>query len=205
MLLTGNGSQRNSARASTAAGAATIVCFGDSLTAGFGLAAAQSYPSVLQDELRRRGYEYRVLNLGRNGDTTYDALRRLPEALAARPAMVVLEFGANDMLRGLPLTAAQANLARMIGEFHKAGSQVILAGFALPPALSPGYIPRFNGMYPELAAQHGVTLIPSFLEGVAGNPAMMQPDYLHPNAAGARRVAEIVLRTIEPLLRRESA
>jgi acyl-CoA thioesterase-1 len=182
----------------------TIVCFGDSLTAGFGLAQSQSYPAVLQEELNRRGYGNRVVNLGRNGDTTHDGLRRLPEALAARPAIVVLEFGANDMLRGLPLTAAQANLGRMIGELRAAGSQVILAGFALPPALSPGYIPKFNGMYPELAARHGVTLIPSFLEGVAGNPAMMQPDYLHPNAAGARRVAEIVLKTIEPLLRREA-
>jgi acyl-CoA thioesterase-1 len=179
-----------------------IACFGDSLTAGFGLETGQSYPDVLQKELDRRGYRYRVANFGVSGDTTQDGLARLPMVLADKPALVVLEFGANDGLRGQPVTNTEANLRQMIEAFQKAGAQVVLAGMTLPPNYGPDYIRRFDGMYTDLAARYKLTLIPFFLEGVATRPDLMQRDGLHPSAEGARIVAALVLKYVQPLLKK---
>ena len=175
-----------------------IACFGDSLTAGFGLNAGQSYPDLLQIELDRQGYHYRVSNLGISGDTTQDGLARLPLALAEKPAIVVLELGANDGLRGQPVENAENNLAQIIEAFQKGGARVVLAGITLPPNYGPEYIRRFNSMYPDLARRFKVQLIPFLLEGVAGHAGLMQQDGLHPNAQGARIVSATVFHALLP-------
>lgn len=179
-----------------------IVCFGDSLTAGLGLDPGQAYPDLLQKQLDSHGYSYRVVNLGVSGDTTQDGLDRLPLVLAEKPRFVVLEFGANDGLRGQPVPNAEKNLAQMIEQLQDAGARVILAGITLPPNYGPDYIGRFNAMYPDLAARYKVSLIPFLLKGVAGNPNLMQRDGLHPNAQGEPLVVQTVWRSLEPLLRR---
>jgi acyl-CoA thioesterase I len=171
-----------------------IVCFGDSLTAGAGLDPAQAYPEILQKELDARGKRYRVVNAGVSGDTTQDGLARLPLVLAEKPAVVVLEFGANDGLRGQPVTSSEANLRQMIEELQKAGAKVVLAGMTLPPNYGTEYIGKFERMYKELAKEHKLTLIPFFLEGVAGKSGLMQQDGLHPTAEGSRIVASTVLK-----------
>jgi acyl-CoA thioesterase-1 len=173
-----------------------IVCFGDSLTAGAGLDPAQSYPDVLQKELDARGKRYRVVNAGVSGDTTQDGLARLPMVLAEKPAIVVLEFGANDGLRGQPVASATANLRQMIEGLQKAGAKVVLAGMTLPPNYGPEYIRQFEAMYKGLAAEYRLTLIPFFLEGVGGNARLMQQDGLHPTPEGTRIVARNVLKYI---------
>ena len=177
-----------------------VVCFGDSLTAGFGLDPSQTYPDVLQRELDRRGYGYRVVNLGVSGDTSQDGLARLDQALAEKARIVVLEFGANDGLRGQPVDIAERNLGQMMEAFEGAGARVVLAGITLPPNYGPAYLARFDAIFPRLAAKYTTPLIPFLLSGVAGHGDLMQSDGLHPNARGARLVAETVRRQVEPLL-----
>ena len=179
-----------------------IVCFGDSLTAGLGLDSGESYPDVLQKLLDRRGYHYRVVNLGVSGETTQDGLERVSMVLAEKPGIVVLEFGANDGLRGQPVANAERNLTRMVEQLQGAGVRVILAGITLPPNYGPAYIQRFDAMYKNLAAKYKLRLIPFLLAGVGGNPRLMQRDGLHPNAAGARIVAATVAQALEPVLKR---
>ncbi len=146
-----------------------IACFGDSLTAGFGLDPGQTYPDLLQKEMDRRGLRYRVANLGVSGDTSRDGLERLPMALAMKPAIVILELGANDGLRGQPLSHTEANLAQIIEAMRKGGARLVLAGITLPPNYGPEYIQRFNEMYKRLAVKYKLTYIPFLLAGVAGN------------------------------------
>jgi acyl-CoA thioesterase I len=179
-----------------------IVCFGDSLTAGFGLDPGRSYPDLLQGEFDRKGHRYRVVNMGVSGDTTQDGLARLPMVLAEHPQIVVLEFGANDGLRGQPVSVAEQNQARIIEALQKAGARVVLAGITLPPNYGPEYLNRFNAMYPELAKRYRLPLIPFLLADVATRPNLMQRDGLHPNAEGTRLVAQNVLRVVEPLLQK---
>jgi acyl-CoA thioesterase I len=179
-----------------------IICFGDSLTAGYGLDPGQSYPDLLQRELDRRGYHYRVINRGVSGDTTQDGLARLGAVIADHPQIVILEFGANDGLRGLPVSLAEMHLSRLVEELRKAGAQVVLAGITLPPNYGPDYVTRFDTMYTNLAKRYQLPLIPFLLEGVATKPDLMQQDGLHPNRAGTRIVVQNVLKTLEPLLRK---
>jgi acyl-CoA thioesterase-1 len=179
-----------------------IVCFGDSLTAGYGLDPGQSYPDLLQRELDRRGYRYRVINRGQSGDTTQDALARLSSVIAEHPQIVILEFGANDGLRGLPVSITEMHLARLIEDLRKSGAKVILAGITLPPNYGPEYVTRFDAMYTALAKRYQVPLIPFLLKGVATRPNLMQQDGLHPNAAGTRIVVQNVLKALLPLLRK---
>jgi acyl-CoA thioesterase I len=178
-----------------------IAAFGDSLTEGFGVDSSRSYPEVLQRELDRLGYRYRVVNLGLSGDTTTGGLARIDAVLALKPAFVILEFGANDGLRGLPVAQTKANLEKMIAALQKAGAKVILAGMTLPPNYGPEYIRRFEGVFRDLAAKYRTGLIPFLLEGVAGNGRLMQRDGLHPNAAGYPRVAANVFKALEPELK----
>lgn len=178
-----------------------IVAFGDSLAAGYGLAAGESFPDRLQKLLDQRGLRYRVVNQGISGDTTSGGAARVKQALQLKPAVVILELGANDGLRGLPLTATRANLAGMIDQFRQGGAKVLLAGITLPRNYGPDYIQAFEKIYRDLARDKRVALIPFLLEGVATNPSLMQPDSLHPTAAGARRVAATVLRHLQPLLK----
>jgi acyl-CoA thioesterase-1 len=178
-----------------------IVAFGDSLTAGFGLPPGESYPDDLQKLLDQHGLRYRVVNQGISGDTTEGGLDRVPQALELRPAVVILELGANDGLRGLPLTATRANLAAMIDQFRHGGAKVLLAGMTLPRNYGPDYIQGFEKVFHDLAREKHVALIPFLLEGVATDPKLMQPDALHPTAEGARRVAATVLGYLRPLLK----
>jgi acyl-CoA thioesterase I len=178
-----------------------IVCFGDSITAGFGLDAGQNFPDLLQQDLDRRALHYRVVNLGVSGDTTQDGLARIPMALAEKPAIVLLELGGNDGLRGIPLAITQANLAQTIEEVQGAGARIVLAGMSLPPNYGPEFIGKFEAVYKSLAAKYKVTLIPFLLEGVGAHDEFMQRDGIHPNAAGARKVETLVMRTLTPLLK----
>jgi acyl-CoA thioesterase-1 len=180
-----------------------LVCFGDSLTAGFGVDPGHSYPNLLQQELDRQGYRYRVVNLGESGDTTQDGLDRLSLVTAEKPRLVIVEFGANDGLRGQPVSNMEKNLAAIVEALQQSGARVVLAGITLPPNYGPDYIKRFDAVYPELAVRYKVPLIPFLLEGAAGHADLMQQDGLHPNTAGTRLVAANVLRVIEPLLPRE--
>jgi len=177
-----------------------ILAFGDSLTAGYGVEAGESYPDHLQRMLDAAGYSYRVVNLGISGDTTDGGAARLDAALLLKPRVVILELGANDGLRGLPLERTRANLDLMINAFQGDGARVVLAGMTLPRNYGAAYVRDFEKVFRDLAKQRGAVLIPFFLEGVAMNPELMQPDALHPNAAGCRKVAELAFRHLEPLL-----
>jgi acyl-CoA thioesterase-1 len=179
-----------------------IVAFGDSLSAGLGAGEGRSYPDYLQAELDHRGYAYHVVNAGISGDTTSGGLARIGEVLALRPAIVILELGANDGLRGIPIASSQANLDRMIATLKKADARVVLAGMTLPPNYGPDYIRSFERMFTTLAAKHRLPLVPFLLEGVAGVARYMQDDGLHPTAEGNRLVAANVLKALEPLLKK---
>jgi acyl-CoA thioesterase-1 len=177
-----------------------IVAFGDSLTAGPGVHPESNYPAVLQHKLDAAGRRYRVVNLGVSGDTTGGGLARLSDVLALRPRIVVLELGANDGLRGLPVETTRANLEQIIQGLQGAGAQVVLAGMTLPPNYGAEYIRGFESVFVDLSRKYKTVRIPFFLEGVAPNPMLMLPDGLHPNAAGHRIVADHVMKALGPLL-----
>jgi acyl-CoA thioesterase-1 len=179
-----------------------ILAFGDSLTAGHGLELADSYPSQLQQELDRRGYKYRVVNAGISGDTTSGGLSRIDSALAVHPKIVILELGANDGLRGVPIREAKRNLEQMTVKSQAAGATVVLAGMTLPLNYGPDYIHDFEMMYPDLSRQYKTVLIPFFLEDVAARMDLNQEDGIHPTAKGYTIVVRTVLKYIEPLLER---
>jgi acyl-CoA thioesterase-1 len=177
-----------------------IVCFGDSLTAGQGLDDGQAYPEQLQKLLDRAGYRFRVLNFGASGETSQDGLARISMVLAEKPAVVVLEYGANDGLRGQPVANTEKNLGQMIEQLQSAKIKVVLAGITLPPNYGPTYIQRFEAMYANLAARYKVKLIPFLLAGVAGDPKLMQRDGLHPNAEGTQMVAATVKKSLDGVI-----
>lgn len=174
-----------------------IVAFGDSLTAGFGAEIGYSYPDFLQKELDRYNLHWRVVNAGVSGDTTMDGLNRVSDVLAYKPAIVILEFGGNDGLRGLPLQTTRENLDRMIAELQKVGVRVILAGMTLPPNYGPDYIHPFEQIYVDLANRYKIPRIRFLLEGVGGNSKLMQRDGLHATAEGNAIVAQNVFRTLK--------
>ncbi|WP_321474398.1 arylesterase [uncultured Paludibaculum sp.] len=178
-----------------------IVAFGDSLTAGYGLEPGLSYADFLQRKLDAKGYQYRVVNQGISGDTTDGGVTRVAEALRLKPAFVILELGANDGLRGLPVESTGANLTEMVDAFQKAGAQVILCGMTLPRNYGPDYIRNFEKVFHELTRTRKLTMIPFFLDGVATRPELMQRDGLHPTAKGTEMVAGTVMKYLEPLLK----
>jgi len=177
-----------------------IVAFGDSLTAGHGLEPGQSYADYLQRDLNSRGYLYRVVNLGISGDTTDGGVSRIESAVMLKPRVVILELGANDGLRGLPIQKTEANLDLMISTFQGAGAKVILCGMTLPRNYGADYIRDFERMFKDLSQKRRTLLIPFFLDGVATRRELMQPDGLHPTAEGTKRVAANVLKHLEPSL-----
>jgi acyl-CoA thioesterase-1 len=177
-----------------------IVALGDSLTAGLGVSADESYPSQLQRSLDRLRYRYRVINAGVSGDTTAGGLRRLAWVLNSKPELVILELGGNDGLRGLSLDQTKSNLSRIIQQLQQAGVTVVLAGMKLPPNYGPDYTRGFEAIYPALAEQYRLPLIPFFLEGVAASPTLNQADGIHPTKEGYRIIVELILKTLEPLL-----
>jgi acyl-CoA thioesterase-1 len=185
-----------------AAAAQTVVCFGDSLTAGYGAQPGSAYPDFLQKDLVTAGYHVHLVNLGIAGDATKDGLDRVTSVLAAHPAIVILELGANDGLRGQPAAGTLSNLASMIRSFQKARIRVLLLGMKVPPNLGPDYVRQFDSVFPTLAAQYHLPLVPFLLQGVYGNDSLMSEDSIHPNGAGYRIVAQTVLPYLETMLRK---
>ena len=179
-----------------------LVCFGDSLTAGYGADPGQSYPDYLQTNLDAMGYKYRVVNEGISGNTTKDGVERLDRIIALKPALVVVEFGGNDGLRGLPIEDSRKNLDKIVAALKANGTIVVLAGITLPPDYGPDYIKQFTGTYTLLAAKYHVPLLPFLLQNVYGVPGMMQRDQTHATAKGNQVVARNVLPLVLPLLRK---
>jgi acyl-CoA thioesterase-1 len=178
-----------------------LVCFGDSLTAGPGVGPGQSYPDYLQALLDQRHIRYRVDNQGVSGNTTKDGVARLPQVLALHPAVVVVEFGGNDGLRGLPIADTRANLDRIVATLQHSSIKVALAGITLPPDYGPDYIQQFNAIYPLIAKKYRVPLLPFLLKDVYGVPGMMQRDRTHATAKGNQVVARNLLPLLLPLLK----
>ena len=179
-----------------------LAIFGDSISAGYGLEPGQSFPDDLQKKLDQQGYAWRVANLGISGDTTEGGVSRMESATSLKPAIVLLELGGNDGLRGLPLTVTRKNLETMTRTFQQAGAKVVLAGMTLPPNYGPDYIQGFQKIYKDLAAQYHVTLIPFLLQDmVTSDLRYFQRDGIHPTAEGALIVSDTVMRTVKPLLR----
>lgn len=176
-----------------------IVAFGDSLTAGYQLKPAESFPAQLQAALRAKGYGVSVHNAGVSGDTSTAGRARLAwvlGALKAKPDLVILELGANDMLRGQPPAVTKANLDAMLTELARRKIPVILAGMRASPNLGAGYVKDFDGLYPALAKANKVPLYPFFMDGVAANPKLLLRDGMHPNAAGVGVIVQRILPTV---------
>jgi acyl-CoA thioesterase I len=179
-----------------------IVCFGDSLTAGYGTDLGKSYPDYLQADLNARSYDYRVVNQGISGNTTKDGVERVGNIIAMKPAVVVVEFGGNDGLRGLRIEDSRANLDKIVSTLKASGTKVVLAGITLPPDYGPDYIQQFNETYALLAKKYNVPLLPFLLKGVFGVEGMMQRDNTHATAEGNKVVANNVLPLVLPLLKK---
>jgi acyl-CoA thioesterase-1 len=179
-----------------------IVCFGDSLTAGYGAEFGKSYPDYLQADLDAKGYHYRVVNQGVSGNTTKDGVERLDSIVTMKPAIVVVEFGGNDGLRGLPIEDSRSNLDKIIATLKAGGAKVVLAGITLPPDYGPDYIKQFNDTYSLLAKKYKVPMLPFLLKGVFGVEGMMQRDNTHATAEGNKIVAANVFPLVQPLLKR---
>ncbi|MCP9440231.1 MAG: arylesterase [Nitrospira sp.] len=181
-----------------------IIAFGDSLTAGLGVRSQDAYPAQLQRRLEELGFRYQVINAGVSGETTAGGLRRVPWVLSAKPDIVILELGANDGLRGLSLEQTKNNLGRIIQQLRQADVTVILAGMKLPPNYGEEYTKQFEVIYPALAAQHRIPLIPFFLDGVAGSTALNQADGIHPTREGYKIIVEHVLPVLVPVLEKHN-
>jgi acyl-CoA thioesterase-1 len=179
-----------------------LVCFGDSLTAGLGTGPGESYPDYLQADLDRLHYRYRVDNQGISGNTTKDGVERLPDILAMHPAIVLVEFGGNDGLRGLRIEDTRANLDTIVSTLKNSGAKVALAGITLPPDYGPDYIRQFNETYTLLAKKYNVPMLPFLLKDVYGVPGMMQRDQTHATAHGNQVVARNVMPLVLPLLKK---
>lgn len=178
-----------------------IVFLGDSLTAGYGLPASQAYPSLVQQRLRDAGLAAEVVNAGVSGDTSAGGLRRLDWSLDGDVKVLVVALGGNDALRGLSTDELRRNLAAIIERARRRSVTVVLAGMEAPPNLGTTYTSAFRQVYRDLAAEYRLALIPFLLQGVAGNAALNQADGIHPNAAGARKVADLVFPSVERAIR----
>ena len=178
-----------------------VVFLGDSITAGLGLDAEQAFPALLAETLGREGLPVQVVNAGVSGDTTAGGLRRLDWLLRQKPDVVVVGLGGNDGLRGLELKASEQNLREIVRKSREAGADVLLLGMLIPPNYGPEYTSQFRELYPRIAKELDVPLVPFVLEGVGGNPGLNQPDGIHPTAEGHRIVAQNVLPHLRPLVR----
>jgi acyl-CoA thioesterase-1 len=177
-----------------------IVFLGDSLTAGYGLAKEESVPSLVQGRLQAEGYPYEVVNAGVSGDTSAGGLSRLDWSLEGDVRILVIELGANDGLRGLPVANMRRNLTEVITRAQSRGIKVVLTGMEAPPNFGDAYTAEFRQVYRDLAKLPGVTFMPFFLDGVAGVPHLNIADGMHPNAEGARIIERAVWHTLEPML-----
>ena len=187
---------------SVAADERVIVAFGDSLTAGFGVAPAAAYPALVQERLRKEGYSYRVVNAGVSGDTTAGGLRRVDWALKLKPEVVIVELGANDALRGQDLAAVRANLDQIVERFQAAGARVLVAGMRLPVNYGPRYGSEFHRLFEDVAKKRKAAYMPFFLDGVGGDARLNQGDGIHPTAEGYAVIADKLWPYLKPLLKK---
>ncbi len=186
--------------ATGASGRPRIVILGDSLTAGLGVDPSQSFPALLQKRLDAAGHRYEVVNAGVSGDTSAGGLRRLEWSIEGSTRILVIALGGNDGLRGLPAGDTRRNVDKIITRAQQRGIIVVLAGMEAPPNYGAAYTAEFRQVFRDLAKAHDVAFIPFLLEGVAGIPAMNQPDGIHPNPEGARVVERLVWSAIEPIV-----
>lgn len=177
-----------------------ILVLGDSLTAGLGVPEEENYPRRLQSFLKEKGHAHQVINAGVSGDTTAGGLRRLPWLLKQNPQIVILALGANDGLRGLPVTEMYSNLKQIIQICKKHNARVLLAGMKIPPNYGEDYSRQFEAVFTQLKKEYKLPLIPFLLEGVAAKKELTQPDGLHPLGAGYKVVADLVWETLQPML-----
>ena len=177
-----------------------LVCYGDSITAGYGLRAGQSFPDALQRDLEKQGYHYSVANMGTSGATTKDAVEGLRSVLNLHPAVVIVEFGGNDGLRGLPLEQTRRNLNSVIASLANAHIRVLLAGITLPPNYGPDYIHQFDQIFRDLAAQHRTAFVPMIYKNLIHVPGTIQSDGIHPTSKGSEIIADTLLPALKPLL-----
>ncbi len=179
-----------------------IICYGDSITAGYGLQPGQSFPDALQRDLERRGYKYKVENRGTSGATTKDAAANVSSIVQSHPSVVVVEFGGNDGLRGLPLDQTRKNLDSVLSALEAAQIKVLLAGITLPPNYGPDYIHSFDKVFRDIAAKHHVTFIPMIYKDLINVSGTIQQDGIHPTAKGSEIIARTLLPKLTPLLRK---
>jgi acyl-CoA thioesterase-1 len=180
----------------------SLVVLGDSLAAGYGVAPGKSFPDQLQAALSARGWDVKVVNAGVSGDTVEDGLARYDWAVPADADALIVELGANDMLRGLPPERTKTALAAILEKAKAAHLPTLIAGMRAAPNLGPEYVHAFDAIFPALAGAYGALFYPFFLDGVAGDPKLNQLDGLHPTAAGAAVIVNRILPSVEDLLRR---
>lgn len=183
----------------------TMLVFGDSLSAAYGLAASQGWVHLLGQRIAQAKLPWQVVNASISGETTAGGLRRLPGDLQRhKPSVVLIALGANDALRGQPVAAIRANLERMIQLSRAAKAEPVLAGIMIPPNYGIDYAREFAGLYQTLARRYKLRLVPFLLEGIADKPELFQPDQLHPTAAAQPRIVDNVWPAVEPLLKRSA-
>jgi len=186
-----------------AAGQHVLVCYGDSITAGYGLQNGQSYPDALQRDLDTRGYHYKVVNKGVSGATTKDAVASIHPVLLMHPEVVIVEFGGNDGLRGLPLDQTRRNLDLVLTTLEDAHIKVLLAGITLPPNYGSDYIQQFAQVFRALAQKHHTAFVPMIYKNLVNTPNTIQPDGIHPTAKGSEIIANTLLPALKRLLRKD--
>ena len=179
-----------------------LVCYGDSITAGLGLQSGESFPDALQRDLDRRGYHYKVNNQGTSGATTKDAVAGLNAILRLHPEVVIVEFGGNDGLRGLPLDLTRRNLDAVLTTIENAHIKILLAGITLPPNFGQDYIRQFDRVFRDLAAKHHVALVPMIYKNLVNVPGTIQADGIHPTAKGSEIIAQTLMPALTPLLKK---
>jgi acyl-CoA thioesterase-1 len=203
--LAASASSRPATASAASARPPVVVFLGDSLTAGLGLGAADAYPAILGQRFAAQGQPIRVINAGVSGDTTAGGLRRLDWLLRQKPDVVVVGLGANDALRGADPAEIERNLREILKRSRAAGARVLLLGMRIPPNYGPDYTGRFTALYPRIAKDMNVPLVPFLLAGVGGIPDLNQADGIHPTAVGQRKVAENVYPYLRGLLAGASA
>ena len=187
------------------ASASTILVFGDSLSAAYGIRPEQGWVTLLTQRLQTQGYGYQVINASVSGETSSGGLERLPRALSLHaPGIVILELGANDGLRGLPVSAMRDNLSQMVRLAQAAGARVLLVGIRIPPNYGPRYTDEFGRVYGEIVQKYHLPLVPFLLDKVALDAALMQEDGLHPNAAAQSIILDSVWPHLKPLLKNKT-
>jgi acyl-CoA thioesterase-1 len=182
-----------------------LVCYGDSITAGHGLQAGQSFPDALQKDLDRLGYRYAINNQGTSGATTKDAVAGLRSILLLHPEIVIVEFGGNDGLRGLPLSETRRNLDQVLTALESAHIKILLAGITLPPNYGQEYILQFDQLFRDLAAKHHAAFVPMIYKDLIHVPGTIQPDGIHPTAKGSDIIAHTLMPVLKPLLHKTAS